>query len=148
MTTKSILASKTVWASFISLGIALLKIVGVESLDRDETVGLVDHLMAYKEEVLVMVASIGSIWSRIVATDFNKSVYKTKTFWFKIGQGVGFILQAFGAAVDPAAAADLAVQVFSLVTDGAGLGAVAWGIFGRVKANQPVRIVKAEPVDD
>lgn len=149
MNTKSIFKSTTIWASAVSMTIGIIKMYfGVEGLDADETTGIIDSLMKFKTEAVVIAAAGGSIWSRIVATDFDKSIWKTKTFWFKVAQGGAFILQAFGAAVDPVAAADFAAQAFTLVSDGVGIGAVITGVIGRVKANKPVVIVKAVPVDE
>lgn len=148
MSTKNILKSTTIWASAVSMLIGVLKLgFGIEGLDANETNGVIDTLLKFKTELLVIVSAGGSIWSRVVATNFDKSIFKTKTFWFKAAQGVAFILQAFGAAVDPAAAADLAAQTFTLVSDGVGLGAVVVGVAGRVKAKQPIKIVRAVPVD-
>lgn len=148
MDTKPALKSGTVWTGLITLVIGILKLwFGVESLDAQETTGVLDAILHLKEEIAIVILAGGSIWARIVATNFDKSVFKTKVFWFNIGQGVAFILQAFGAAVDPVAAADLAVQVFTLASDGAGLTAVIAGIFMRAKSNTPIKVVKAEPVD-
>jgi len=147
MNTKSILKSTTIWASVVSMLVGVLKLgFGIEGLDANETNGVIDALMGFKTELLIIVSAGGSIWSRIVATNFDKSIFQTKTFWFKAAQGVAFILQAFGAAVDPLAAADLAAQTFTLISDGVGIGAVIVGIAGRVMAKQPVTIVKAVAV--
>lgn len=146
---KPIFSSSTVWAGSVGLVVFALRIFKGWELDADETRGIIEHLDAIKGSVIGLVASGGIIYSRVKAINFDKSIFKSKTFWASVGQGVGILLAAFGGGETSGEdLKELASGSFDTVTLTAGTLTAVMAVYGRLKADTPLTIKRAEIVED
>lgn len=143
METKKPSSSIAVWSGAVGAVVFFLRIWKGWSLDTDETVGFVEHLATLKASIAGLMASVGVIVFRFKAVNFDKSIFKSRTFWMAIGKGAAVIAAAFGADVDlegaAASAFDITTEVLVAIT-------TVTTIYGRATANKPLSIEKPTEV--
>lgn len=134
---KSIFRSTTIQGALIAIVSLLVSIVGID-LQKSEVQDIITGLTEAWPQLLAIATSLGVIWRRIVAYDFDKSILKTGSFWFAAMTAVLSLLGASGAPVE--GVDTLIEQVIAAVAQlGPVIGAV-WSIIGRAKAKKQIAI--------
>ena len=133
--------STAVWAGAVGMIVFALRIFKGWNIDESQISGVVDNAMNVKGSVLGIVASLGIIVSRVKAVNFDKGIFKTKTFWASIGKIAGIALTIFGVGDNEVNMEAVAGNAFDSITlCVATLSSVA-AIYGRATATTPITTV-------
>lgn len=134
---KSLFRSTTVQGALIALVSLLVSIFGIE-LPKAEVNTVITGLTEAWPQLLAVATSFGIIWRRIVAYDFEKSVFLTGTFWMAVLTAAFSVLGAAGAPVE--GMDTLVEKIIAAVAQlGPVVGAVI-SIFGRWKAKKMIDV--------
>jgi hypothetical protein len=134
---KTLFRSTTVQGALIALVSLLVSIIGID-LQKAEVDGIITGLSAAWPQLLAVATSFGIIWRRIVAFDFEKSVFLTGTFWMAVLTALFSVLGAAGAPVE-----GMDTLVEQIIAAVAQLGPVVGAIiaaFGRWKAKKMIKV--------
>jgi hypothetical protein len=134
---KTLFRSTTVQGAMIALVSLIVSILGID-LQKAEVDGIITGITEAWPQLIALASGIGIIWRRIVAFDFEKSVFFTGTFWMAVLTAAFSVLGAAGAPVE---GMDTLMEQIIAVT--AQLGPVVGSviaIFGRWKAKQQIKI--------
>jgi hypothetical protein len=131
---KSPAGSLTIIAAVIAM---LCKIVGVTMSDA-ETSELEELIRTLWPVLLAIGADLGSAWSRLRASNFNKELMHSGTFWFAVASAFLTLVATFGLDVTGfrsvlSKSMDAAPAIASLV-------ATLVVIYGRWKASQKITV--------
>lgn len=125
---KSPFTSLTLFGVVISL---LSKFAGVE-VSSSEASAVMDTVKELWPLILGVSADVGAAYHRIRATNFNKELVYSRTFWLAIASGLCTIVSAFG--YDVAGLQAIAEKGLSAWPALASLAGIAITIFGRWRA--------------
>ena len=145
---KSPMKSTAVWAGGIGAAVFAARIFAGWELDTDETKGVVDNVMNMKGSIAGVVASLGVIVARFKSVNFDKSLLKNRTFWASIGKILAIVLTIIGIGDNEINMEEVAGKMFDVVTLGAATFTSVMAIYGRLKADTPLEIRKAVPVEE
>lgn len=146
--TKSPLKSSAVWAGGIGALVFLARIFAGWDLDTGETAGVLGNLNSIKGSILGLAASFGVIIARFKAINFDKSIFKTRTFWSAIGKILAIVFTIIGVGDNEINMEEVAGKTFDLVTIGITTFTSLLAIYGRVSADKKIEIRKAIPVEE
>lgn len=139
---KHLLRSTTIQGALVTVCTLLLSLLGIK-LDADETRGIVDGLREAWPQMLAIGTALAAAWQRVKTWDFDKSLFRSRTFYLGI---VSALLSGLSAAGVPTEGVQgIAEQIVSLL---ASLGPIFGSIMivvGRVRAKTPIRIERAQP---
>lgn len=132
---KTLLRSTTVQGALIALVSLIVSIVGID-LQRAEVQGIITGLTEAWPQILAIGTSLGIIYRRVVAYDFEKSVFTTGSFWYAVITAALGVLGASGAPVE--GMDTLIEQIIAAIAQlGPVIGALV-AIFGRWKAKKVI----------
>lgn len=130
--TKSPLASLTIIGVVIS---ALSKVIGVEVSDHEANTAI-EAVKVLWPIILGLGADAAAAWHRVKASNFNKHVLETRTFWLAVASAVFTIIAAFG--FDVTGFESILQKGMSAGPAIAALGGVVLIIIGRWKAQKKI----------
>lgn len=84
----------------------------------------------------LLTTAVAGLGTRLVKWDFDKSLLKSKTWWFALGSAVFALLQVFG--VDTAALVDFSTTVQALIAKYLPAAASIWMLIGATKAKKAI----------
>lgn len=140
--------STAVWAGGIGATVFAARILAGWELDSDETKGVIDNVMNLKGSIAGVVASLGVVVARFKAVNFDKNLLKTRTFWASVGKIIAIVLTMIGIGDNEINMEEVAGKTFDIVTLGTATFTSIMAIYGRVKADKPLEIRKAIPVNE
>lgn len=134
---KTLFRSTTVQGALIALVSLLVSIIGID-LQKAEVTGIITGLTEAWPQLLAVATSFGIIWRRIVAFDFEKSVFLSSSFWMAALTAIFSVLGAAGAPVE--GMDTLVEQIISAIAQlGPVVGAII-AMFGRWKAKEMIEV--------
>lgn len=141
---------KSIFSSLTLRGVLLTLVCYALSLwspavDRQEMRGLIDTGLALWPQLLGIATALGAAWHRLQAWNFDKSVFRSKTFWAGIVSACIALMNAFQMPTE--GLQSVADQAFALITEGGPLIGSALIVIGRIRAKQTLQIRPATKVE-
>lgn len=132
--TKSAINSTAVQAGAIGMLVFLARMFAGWDVNSDDVSPIVSNIDNIKGSLLGFTASAGVMVSRFKAVNFDKSIFKTKTFWASVGKIVAILLTLVGVGDNEINMEKLAGDGFDIASLAIATVTSGAAIYGRVTA--------------
>lgn len=136
--TKDLTSSTTVLAGGAGIVIFALRSFTGWDVRSDEANTIIDNLWNIKGSMIGLGASAGIIASRVKSVNFDKSIFKTRTFWCSVGKIAAIAMTALGVGDNQVDMEKVMGSGFDTITLVGATVTSVLAIYGRNKASKTI----------